>query len=176
MTELSTTYNQANAGTLAWQTGKHESVAFTGDTDDSHGDTDSGTPTPTYTLWTVTGDIIIRNFWGVVNTTLTDAADGAVLEVGVVGNTALLMAQIAAATAGATLLEDGDIWHDAVSEPAAGSLLSSAAVLETFYINDGANIIETTTGANIQTGQIDYYCIWAPAEPGASIVSAGTLS
>lgn len=162
---------------LEWKVTKHISSAFDGATTNAHG---SLGEKPTYTVFTVTGDVIIKSYWGVVNTTLTDAGDAGRVEVGVVGNTALLMAQIAGATAGATLLEDGDIWHDAVSEAAGGSKLSGNNTandyLTEFYINDGANIVEITSGADITAGQIDYYIIWAPAEAGARVAGAGTLS
>jgi hypothetical protein len=145
---------------LNWQIAVHRSSAFTGDTDDSHGDTDSGTPTPTYRLFTVTGDVVILACWGVINTDLTGAT--ATVEVGWAGNTAGLIAQELA-----TDMDDGAIYVSGTVADGGGAV---AATL--IAINDGADIIETSATANVQAGQIDYYCIWAPCEAGASVVPA----
>lgn len=158
---------------LTWRIVKHASSVFDGATTDAHG---SLGEKPIYTIYTVSGDVIIRDFWGVVNATLTDAADAGRLEVGVAGNTAQIEAQLAAATAGETLLEDGDIYLHGVSSLGVAARFASATLAQTWYINDGADIIETTSGADITAGQIDYYCIWAPCEAGASLIGAGTLS
>lgn len=159
-----------NSGLLKWHVAKHVSSDFTGATDDSHGDTDSGTPTPTYTIFSVTGDIIIRSFWGVVNTTLTDVGNAATLEIGVTGNTTGII--------GATdsdLIIDGAVWASTTPLTGVGGT-SGAGLLLDRYLNDGVDIIETSKVENILAGQIDYYMIWAPVEPGAGVVEAGTLS
>lgn len=147
-----------------WEIAEHRSSAFTGATDDSHGDTDSGTPTPTYTVFAVTGDIIILGCWGVINTSLTGAT--ATVEVGFAGNTAELIAQELA-----TDMDDGAVYVSATVEDGGGPLAQTYTV-----VNDGADIIETSATANVATGQIDYYCIWAPVEAGATLVSDGSLS
>lgn len=149
----------SNGGPLEWQVVKHASSAFTGGTPNDHGDHD-GTGDP-YTIFTVTGDVAMRGVVGIVNTTLVGAGT---IEVGVAGNTAKIIAQVADATD----LADGDVWTDAGSE-AGVDILPAGGV---FFINDGADIIETLGTANITAGQIDYYCIWAPLEAGASVVSA----
>ena len=73
--------------------------AFVGGTADARGDHD-GTSDPT-TLFTVTGDVLVR-IYGVCTTTLVGAAT---IEVGVTGNTAELLAQVA----NATTIAAGDI-------------------------------------------------------------------
>ena len=150
--------------TLNWTITKHASSAFTGATDDSHGDMDSGTPTPTYTIFTVTGDVIILGIWGVVNTSLTGAA--ATIEVGFAGNTAELIAQETAID-----LDDGAVYVSTTVEDGGGPLAQTYIT-----VNDGTDIIETTAAANIEAGQIDYYIIWAPVETGATIAGSGVLS
>lgn len=160
--------NVGNGGALQWRITKHASSVFAGATNNAHG---SLGEKPIYTIFTVTGDILVKRVIAVINTTLTDAADAGRLEVGVVGNTAAYIAQTACATAGASLCEDGDIW--ASGTPGVGTIGIGA---QDYPINDGANIVETTSGADIQTGQIDYYLIWVPLESGASVVEAGTLS
>jgi hypothetical protein len=62
------------------------------------------------------------------------------------------------------------------SQVADTALLSIGFIDGEVVIIDGTDIVETTATADITAGQIDYYCIYAPMEAGASIVSAGTLS
>lgn len=144
---------------LEWRVAKKVGSAFDGGTANAHGDHD-GTGDP-YTLFNVTGDVLIKAVFGIVNTDLAGAS--ATIEVGVAGNTAKLIAQSTA-----TDLDDGDVWTDAGAE-AGVDVLASAAL---FAINDGADIIETIATANITAGQIDYYCIWAPLEENAVVTPA----
>lgn len=144
---------------LVWQIAIKRSSAFTGSVSNAHGN-DGGTLDP-YPLFTVTGDVAIKAVVGIVNVDLVGAAT---LEVGVAGNTAKLLAQVS----NATTLDDGDVWTDAGTE--AGIDIIAGTPL--FFINDGADIIETVGTTNITAGQIDYYCIYALLEPGASVVPA----
>ena len=142
---------------------KHVSSDFTGATGNAHGDKD-GTGAA-YTLFNVTGDVIIKAVWGICNTSLVGAGK---LEVGTANNTAKLLAQIA----NTTTLDDGDVYTDAGTE----ADIDIAAAGGLFFINDGADIIETASTADITAGQIDYYIIWAPAEPDAVVVSATAVA
>jgi len=144
-------------GIAPWRVVKHVSTAFDGATGDAHGN-DGGALDP-YSVFTVTGDVEAKVV-GIVNTTLVGAAT---LEVGVAGNTAQFIAQIADATG----LVDGDVWTDGGAEAGADVWPEEAQI-----VNDGANIIETVGTANVTAGQIDYYCLWRPLEAGALIVSA----
>lgn len=153
----------AGGARLEWQVAKHVSSAFTGATLNQHGN-DGGTNDP-YTIFTVTGDVIIAAFWGVVNTDLTGAT--ATIEVGTVGNTAAILAQELA-----TDLDDGALYVSGTVADGVAALATSGAA---FVINDGADIIETVGTADVEAGQIDYYCIWAPAEDGAKITSADAV-
>ncbi len=94
-------------GDLLWRTEKHTSTAFIGGTSNAHGDHD-GTGDP-YTIFTVTGMVMVRYVFGVCNTSLVGAAT---LEVGTANNTAKLIAQIA----NTTTLDAGDIYTDAGTE------------------------------------------------------------
>lgn len=149
---------------LVWRVIKKVASAFTGDTADSHGD-HNGTADP-YTLFTVTGDVIVNALWGICNTTVVSDSDTGKLEVGVEGNTAKLIAQT---TAGSGTVADGDVITDDGSEAGIDIAASSGAL---YFINDGADIIETLTDNNLTAGQIDWYCIWAPAEKDAKVVAA----
>lgn len=150
--------------TLAWRVTKHVSTDFTGGTTDAHGD-ENGTGDP-YTLFNVDGDVVVKAVVGIVNTNLVGAAT---LEVGVAANTAKLLAQVA----DATTLDDGDVWTDSDTEANIDVQADSGAL---YFINDGADIIETTGSANITAGQIDYYVIWAPLEKSARIVAADPVT
>lgn len=161
------------SGGMRWQVAKHVSTDFTGASPaNGHGDED-GTGNP-YTVFTVTGDVIIKQCWGIVNTSLTDTGTAS-LELGVTSNTGGVLAQIA----DVTTMDDGETWTDlaGISTGTLGVVDETTGSNELMFINDGGDIIETTdlaTGDNIETGQIDYYCIWAPAEPGASVASDGS--
>ncbi len=111
--------------------------------------------TGAHTLFTVTGDCMVSIF-GVCNTNLTGAAT---IEVGVAGNTAGLLAQIA----DATNLDDGEIWVD--DTPKVGVALIPA----TFAVNDGADIILTIGSTAVTAGQVDFYLTWRPLENDADI-------
>jgi hypothetical protein len=147
------------ADTLVWRVTKKVSTAFTGGSSNAHGN-DGGTLDP-YPLFSVEGDVVIKFLVGICNVDLVGAAT---LEVGVAGNTAKLLQQIA----NVTTLDANDVWTDAGTE--ASIDIVPAAPL--YFIANGADIIETVGTTNITAGQIDYYVIWAPLEAGASIVAA----
>lgn len=154
---------EGSSNALVWQITKHVSSVFLGGTSNKHGN-DGGTNDP-YTIFNVTGDVAVKALVGIVNTNLAGAAT---LEVGVASNTAKLLAQIA----DTTNADDGDVYTDAGTE--ANIDIWPAESL--YFINDGADIIETTGTTNITAGQIDYYCIWAPLEPGAFVASAAAVA
>lgn len=149
---------------LQWRVVKKAASAYTGGTANTHGDHD-GTADP-YTLFTVTGDVVISDFWGVVNVLVVSTSDTGTLEVGVAGNTAKLIAQT---TAGSGTLAANDVITDTGVEASIDVNANSGAK---FYIANGADIIETLATNNFTAGQIDWYCIWAPVEAGASVVAA----
>lgn len=134
--------------------------AFDGGTADARGDHD-GTSDPT-TLFNVTGDVLVR-MYGVVTVTLVGAAT---IEVGVTGNTAELLAQVA----DASTMAAGDIWVDGtvddVRAAAFGDVKASTLVV------DGSNIIETIGSANITAGNIRYVCLWRPVTEGSRVEAA----
>ena len=145
---------------LVYRIAKKVGSAFTGAIANSHGDYD-GTGNP-YTLFTVTGDVILQAVWGIVNVSLTGAS--ATVQVGVTGNTAAILALETA-----TELDDGGVFVSATQAVGVAPIANSGAMLA---LNDGLDIIETLATANVDAGQIDYYCIWAPVEKDASIVAA----
>ena len=124
-------------------------TAFDGGTTNARGDF-GGTGTP-LTLFTVTGEVLVRIF-GVCTTLLASAAAGTV-EVGVTGNTALLIALTTA-----TDIDANEIWND--TTPAIGDTLAN--ITGPFVIPNGLDIIETTGTGDITSGNIKYVCLWRP--------------
>jgi hypothetical protein len=154
----------SNNNVVTWRIAKKAASAYTGGTANTHGDYD-GTGMP-YKLFNVDGDVIISDFWGVCNVSVTSTSNTGTLEVGVTGNTAKLIAQT---TAGSGTIAAGDIITDAGSEAGIDVNANSGAK---HYIANGADIIETGGTNNLTAGQIDWYCVWAPAEAGATITAA----
>lgn len=124
-------------------------TAFAGVTSNARGDKDGSNAT--FTIFTVTGDVLVRIF-GVCTDSLTSGGV-AKLEVGLTGNTALLIAQTTA-----TAIDVNQLWNDA--SPALGDTLAN--VLGPFIVPNGLDIIETTSAADISGGNVYYVCLWRP--------------
>lgn len=110
------------------------------------------------TLFTVTGCVAVQVF-GVCGLTLVGAAT---LEVGIVGATAIVLAQIADAT---TLATD-EIYTDATPTTKVEALPNK------LVIGNGQDIIQTIGSTAITAGVLTYYCIWAPISSDGNIVAA----
>ena len=122
----------------------------------------SGGAAGTFTQFAVSGSVFVQVF-GVCQTTLT--ADGAAtIELGIVGNTAALIAQTTA-----TDLDQYQTWQDATPEnnPGAVNLTNRA-----FVITNGADVGFKVTTANLTAGVIDFYCLWAPLSADGLVVAA----
>lgn len=133
-------------------------TAFAGATSNARGDKD-GT-NAAYTLFTVTGDVLV-GIYGVCTTLLAGAS--AKLEVGVANNTAVLIAQTTA-----TAIDANEIWYDTT-----GAIVDTLANLPgPFIIPNGLDIIETTSAVDIASGNIYYVCFWRPLSHGSKVVSA----
>jgi hypothetical protein len=136
-------------------------TAFTTATN-TRGDFD-GTAMP-YTLFNVTGDVIVR-VYGVCTTTIVSAGGGT-LSVGVTNNTAKLIASTTAASITTTV----NFWPDATIYDST-DLLSK--VTGPFIIVNSANIIETIGTADISAGQLYYICLWRPISHDGLVTPAG---
>ena len=110
------------------------------------------------TLFTVTGTVGVRVF-GVCGLTLVGAAT---LEVGIVGATAVVLAQIADATALAT----DELYLDATPTTKVEALPSI------LIIGAGQDIIQTIGAAEITGGSLTYYCLWFPISSDGDVVAA----
>lgn len=109
------------------------------------------------TLFTITGNVAVRVF-AVCSTLLTGA--NATLEVGVVGGTALILAQ----TTG-TDIDAGEVWIDATP-----ALIENLPAIK--IVAEGADIIQTIATDTVDTGVLTYYCLWTPLSADGSVVAA----
>jgi len=112
-------------------------------------------------VFTVTGDVVLKVV-GIVKTSLT-TSDAITAEVGVSGNTAKLIAQVADATG----LAQNEIWHDATPD----ATIEASSVWNEFIVSNGQDIILTTTGT-VTDGDITFYCFWYPLSDDGSVVAA----
>lgn len=136
--------------------------AFAGATSNARGDKD-GTKA-VMPVFKVTGDVLMR-IYGVCKLTLVGAGT---IELGVAGNTAALIAQIANATTLATT----EIWTDSTPTTPNVDLLSD--VLGPYIVTDagasgGVTIDEKVGTADITAGGLYYVCLWRPLTPDGNV-------
>lgn len=134
--------------------------AFAGATTDARGN-DGGANDP-FTLFNVTGDVLVRIF-GVCSVLLAGAT--ATLEVGVTGNTAALIAQTTA-----TDIDANEIWNDTTPGIGTDTL---ANVTGPHIIVGGLDIIETVATTSITSGNIYYICLWQKLSEDGDVKAAG---
>ena len=110
------------------------------------------------TLFTVTGDVLVHLF-AKCTTDLT-VTGAATIEIGITGNTAVLIAQTTASG-----IDSGEIWVD-----------TGAATVEAlpnkYILVGGTDIIETIATADIDGGVLTFYCLWTPLSEDANLVAA----
>lgn len=105
--------------------------------------------TGAHTVFTVTGNVLVQ-LCAICDTSLAGAAT---LEMGVTGNTAALLTQIA----DATTFDDGMVWG-VDGSPAVGV----EAMGTQKALNDGNDIIMTIGSTAVTSGVLDIYCLWRP--------------
>jgi hypothetical protein len=115
-----------------------------------------------YTIFQVTGDVYIQQIYGACKT-LMNSGGAATIELGIAGNTAVLIAQTLA-----TDLDQYELWQDAVPEvnPGVVILLGRSWVLQ-----NGADIIFTVATADLTAGEIVFYCNWIPLSANGNLVA-----
>jgi len=149
--------SQNNLSVTGWNRAE-KTITFAGGTTNATGDHD-GTGDP-FSIFTVTGTVIAK-IVGICSTSIVGAGT---IEVGIAGNTAGLLAQVADAED----IDAGDIWHDATVDK--GIELSSV-LLENIIAN-GADIIGTVGTANMTAGVIKFICLWKPLSADGDLVAA----
>jgi len=153
---------KAGSVALGYNVVKKVSSAFTGATGNTHGDKD-GT-LATYPLFNTYGDVLVHVF-GICNVLPVGAT--ATLEVGVPGNTAALIAQETASEIAA-----GNVFVSATQAVGAARLVGQPFVVAGDAAGAVRVIGEKVATADLTAGQIDYYCLWIPLEPGAHVQAA----
>lgn len=115
-------------------------------------------------LFTVTGDVELEIF-GICKDAFTTAGGAATIEVGVSGNTAVLIAQ-----ATATDLIANEIWHDATPT----TTVEQVDVVggRRFIVSGGQNVILTIATADTTAGDCTFYCRWRPLSSDGAVVAA----
>lgn len=131
-------------------------ITFAGGTSNAIGDKDGSLAT--FPIFTVTGDVMVWVF-GICKTSLVGAGT---LEVGVTGNTASILAQIA----DATTLDENMVYLDAT--PA----LAESAAFKSHIIGGGLDINGKVTGTDITAGVVDFYCFYRPLSENGRVVAA----
>ena len=109
-----------------------------------------------HTLFTVTGDVLVTVFG---SCTTNMAGSGADFEVGVTGNTAGLIAQIA----NVEDLDAGDIYQDATPEVGTVALPSSRIIV------GGLDVLLKITNADVTAGVVTFYCLFRPLSSDGNI-------
>lgn len=115
-----------------------------------------------YTIFTVTGDVLV-SIVGICQV-LMDSGGAATIELGIVGNTAAIIAQTTA-----TDLDQYETWQDAVPEVNPGPVDVTA---RTFLCAGGADVILTVGAADLTAGDIDFLCRWFPVSTDGAVVAA----
>lgn len=111
--------------------------------------------TGAHTIFTVTGDILISVF-AVCSTNLAGAAT---IEVGVTGNTAGLLAQIA----DATTLDAGEVWVDDTAT------VGVKAIPTTKLLTNGLDVLLTIGSTDLTAGVVTFYATWRPLSATADL-------
>ena len=116
-----------------------------------------------YTIFTVTGDVLLVVF-GICKTALTSGG-ASTIELGVSGDTAVLIAQ---ATATALILNE--IWQDATPTTTIEAI--DLAGTKTFIVSGGQDVLFKITTADLTAGAIDFYALWRPLSTDGNVVAA----
>jgi len=113
-----------------------------------------------FTIYTVTGDVLIHVF-GLCQV-LMDSGGAATIELGIAGNTAALIAQTTA-----TDLDAYETWQDAGPEANPGNVVTAMGAY--FVIANGADVILTVGAADLTAGDCDFHALWMPLSLDGSV-------
>jgi len=125
--------------------------------------TDDAGAAGSFTIFTVTGDVELVVF-GVCKDSLTSGG-AATIELGVSGNTAVL---IALTTATALLVNE--IWQDATPTTTVEAIDIEGT--KRFIVSNGQDVLFKITTADLTAGDIDFYALWRPLSTDGLVVAA----
>lgn len=143
-----------------------KTITFAGATTNAWGD-DGGTLDGA-AIFTVTG-VVKCQVMGEVTTNL--AGGGALVEVGITGDTAIFMPQETE-----TNLDAGQVWLNDGTPAAYYIIGEENAAIDNLpiYLLNGQDIILTVSNAqNVTSGVIDFFCLWAPVSNDALVADSG---
>lgn len=115
-----------------------------------------------YTVFTVTGEVLIHAIFGICEDTFTGA--GALLELGVSGNTNVFIAQTSAAQ-----LIANELWFDNAPTTTVEQIDLTGL---SFIVANGQDIQLLISGGNVTAGKVNLYCIWSPLSTSAALVAS----
>lgn len=115
-----------------------------------------------YTVFTVTGEVLIHAIFGICEDAFTGV--GTLIELGVSGNTAVLIAQTTAAD-----LIANEIWHDASPTTTIEQIDLTA---RSFVVANGQDVQLLVSGADATAGKVNLYCVWSPLSATGNVVAA----
>lgn len=122
----------------------------------------------THEIFTVTGLVKIVILPQVIDT-LTDAADGSSIQLGIEGTTNALIASTQCAGAGGNTLSLGEFWIDA--SPADTVVFGTSFNSLTFIAGGGLDVGYEITGAALTGGGIAFHCWWTPLSSDGSVAA-----
>lgn len=106
--------------------------------------------------------------------TLTDAADGASIQLGVEGSTAVLIASTGAAGAGANTISTNEFWLDATPSDLVDTRTAENAL--DFWVDGGLDVGYEITGAALTGGTLKFEIFWEAGDAagaGTAVAGAG---
>ena len=121
-------------------------------------------------VFTVTGTVRMK-MWITCGATLTDAADGAIIEFGHESDTDAFIAKTDAAGRNATTITTGWLWYN--TTPVAGPAPAGSALMD-YVVNGGLDVGYEISGAALTGGSLIFHCVWEPLDAtGAVVAGAG---
>ena len=117
-------------------------------------------------VFSVTGSVRFRIIMR-CSASLTDGADGAYIQVGIAGDTDLIVPSIGAAGAGGSSVATGNfIYQTAGAGPTGATGLSYSAAMNdlVYYLGGGTDIGYEITGAALTGGTLEFDLYWEPLD------------
>lgn len=116
-----------------------------------------------YTVFTVTGNVLIHALFGICEDAFTSGG-AAKIELGIVGNTAVFVAQTTA-----TDLIANEIWYAAAP---ATTLEQIDLTTLSFVVTNGTDVSFLVSAVDLTAGKVNLYCVWSPLSADGNIVAA----
>ena len=143
-----------------------KTITFAGATTDAWGD--DGGALDGGAIFTVTGVVQVK----LIGEVTTSLAGGAIIEVGIAGDTAIFMPQETD-----TNLDAGHIWLNEATPAAFYIVGEENAAIDNLpeYLLNGQDIILTVTNSdNTDSGVIDFFALWKPISDDGMVVASSS--